>query len=343
MGLRYWWMLIVWLAVGVAIWLFLRKTYTKVSRKQAKKQRIVPVAHMSRLTELPGYHKTLGRFKVWMVVLMASAGLAVLAGITLTARPMSQAIIEPELHNRDIMLCLDVSGSMVSVDKHVVEIFAEIADGFGGERIGLMVFDSSASMVFPLTDDYAFIEERLGEAAGQFADLSSAYAAGGSNIFLGTMNGDGSSLIGDGLASCVTRFDNLDVERSRSVILATDNSVAGKQIIDLQEAGVLAKDRGVRVYGINPSDYSTEYYDDEVAREFRETTMATDGGYYKVDPEKRDNVMVVKDIVDSISAQEAARFKGAPQLVQTDTPELLTWVTVAGLAALCIVSWRMGR
>ena len=44
-------------------------------------------------------------------------------------------------------------------------------------------------------------------------------------IYDGTFEGEGSSIIGDGLASCVLGFPKLDEERSRIIILGTDNFV----------------------------------------------------------------------------------------------------------------------
>ena len=325
--------------------IILRKQYKKIYHKLTKKQKKIHVAHVSRLNSLPSYNKEVKQFRLWMIVLALSLIIMILAGVILTARPVSEDVVEPELHNRDIMLCLDVSGSMTNVDRSLVRVFADVVKGLDGERIGMTVFDSSASMIFPLTDDYSFLSQRLEEVGRQFDKdylASRDYAEGGVSVYLGTFLQDGSSFIGDGLASCVTRFDNLDSKRSRSVILATDNYVgSGNQIINLKEAASLAKDRGVRVYGLNPSDWGST--SDLNAREFREAVMSTDGGYYKIDYDKHDSVSVVKDIVDKISAQEASRFKGAPQLIQTDIPQVFVWVMVAGVAVLCVISWRLGR
>jgi uncharacterized protein with von Willebrand factor type A (vWA) domain len=84
--------------------------------------------------------------------------LAVVLGAVVAARPIAQKTIQPVSTNRDIMLCLDVSGSMTDVDKEIVSIFDKLADGFKGERVGLTIFNSSAVQVFPLTDDYRFIQ-----------------------------------------------------------------------------------------------------------------------------------------------------------------------------------------
>ena len=107
---------------------------------------------------------------------------------------------------------------------------------------------------FPLTSDYSYIERQLERLRSEFEDPQERY-------YSGTLIGEGSSLVGDGLASCVVRFDRTDSERSRSIILVTDNFVAGEQIFSLPDAAQLAADRGVRVYGINPGDASEDYLD----------------------------------------------------------------------------------
>src|SRR5690606_30799956 len=71
--------------------------------------------------------------------------------------------------------------------------------------------------------------------------------------WVGTLNGPGASLIGDGLASCAMRFDHDDQERARSIILATDNELNGSTIVSLEEAAAYAGSRDIRVYTINPA------------------------------------------------------------------------------------------
>src|SRR5690625_6461369 len=77
-------------------------------------------------------------------------------------------------------------------------------------------------------------------------------------------NVPGSSLIGDGLVNCVEAFDRKDEERSRSVIFATDNELAGDPLFTLDEAAQHAIDREVRVYALAPSRYFFPAYLEEL-------------------------------------------------------------------------------
>ena len=134
----------------------------------------------------------------WAWPALAATTLMVSA-VAAAARPVELTTIRPEQRNRDIMLCLDTSGSMSSADSAVVQVFAELAKEFDGERIGLTIFDSSAIQVFPLTDDYEYVQEQLKLAKDAFDG-----EPGSAGFLDGTWNGRGSSLIGDGLACAST-------------------------------------------------------------------------------------------------------------------------------------------
>jgi hypothetical protein len=262
---------------------------------------------------------------ILVITMLASSAL-------MLARPASITVTEPEDYNRDIMLCLDTSGSMTKDDAKIVETFAELARNFRGERVGLAIWDSSAVTIFPLTDDYDFVTSELGSLSKSLtsSDLGSKF------ISSGTMQGDGSSLVGDGLASCINNFDNEKVERSRSVILATDNYVSGAQLITLPEAAQVAKDKNIRVYGLNPADWSRTSYVDKVAEEYRQSVMLTGGTYYRYDDRT-----AIPGIIAEINRQDATRFKGAPQLIRRDQPSIPIVVFFASMVGLFVLVWRL--
>ena len=54
-----------------------------------------------------------------------------------------------------------------------------------------------------------------------------------------------SSLVADGLVSCVQRFDKVDEDRGRALVLATDGEQRGRGIYDLREAGEYAAEHDV--------------------------------------------------------------------------------------------------
>jgi Ca-activated chloride channel family protein len=323
--LIFWWTIPVWVALVVVVALLLRR------RRAERAAQSLPIAHRDRLTSLPGYARALARYRRLLVLIVATLAVVLFGAAALTARPASVASVQPELKNRDIVLCLDISGSMVDYDKEVLDVFGELAQQFTGERISLVVFNASAVTRFPLTSDYDYISKQLLELREQFDSAESDY-------YRGTLYGNGSSLVGDGLASCAVRFDSPDQERSRSVILVTDNLIAGEPVFTLPEAGELARSRGVRVYGINPGDTQAKAYLAELATEFRTVVDGTGGAYYALD-----DPATIPSIVDDITAQQAASMTGEPELVLVDQPAFGVLLAFLGLAGFFGLVWRLRR
>jgi len=324
----FWWMPLLWLAalaaaVGVAAVL--------ARRSRRRTAASLPIAHRDRLTSLPGYARALRRYRFLLVGFIASVLVLLIGVAAITARPASVSSVQPKLSNRDIVLCLDVSGSMVDYDKEVLDVFGELSEQFTGERISLVVFNASAVTRFPLTSDYDYITK-------QFQALRDDFDSEDSDYYRGTLFGNGSSLVGDGLASCVVRFDAPDAERSRSVILVTDNLIAGEPIFTLPQAGQLAQDRAVSVFGINPGDTEAKSYLADLAVEFRTVVEATGGSYFALDDPR-----AIPSIVDQITAQQAAEMVGEPQIVLTDRPAVPVLIAFLGLLGLVVFAWRLRR
>lgn len=251
---------------------------------------------------------------------VAVSGLAI-GAVALAMRPAERHETEQTRRNRDVMLCLDVSGSMTSIDAEIVERFESFATELNGERIGMTMWDSSAVTVFPLTDDSTFVVDQLGVARDAFVDVDIDFTAG-------TTEGDGSSVIGDGLASCALRFDRPDDDRARSIILATDNQLSGSPIVDLEEAAALAAARDITVYAIAPDDYSFgDQADSPELAELRAAVESTGGGLYELAGEA-----TVDDVVDEIRSREATEMELPPLVSYTDRPDRLVLV-IAGAAA----------
>lgn len=285
------------------------------------------VARAERLRALPAFREALSRRMLALTgVLLLGALAAVTAGVV-AARPMASETIQPVNTSRDIMLCLDVSGSMSEVDVEVLTVFEELLDGFEGERIGLTIFNSSPVQIFPLTDDYDFIRGHLESMRESFDYVDQV-----PEHWVGTLNGNGASLIGDGLAACAMGFDHPDDERSRSIIFATDNEINGASIVTLDEAATYAASNGVRVFALNP----VEGKDTDVSAELAAAAETTGGQAYGLR-----ETTTVGDIVDQVREQDATELRGEAQVVWTDSPDL--WIVVMSVALLSFVVllWRV--
>jgi hypothetical protein len=307
--------------------------FIRKKRKTDLKKSFAKIAGSALYTKLPSFRSAVKTYKIILAVAMSLLIVMLASGTLLVSRLASVAVVQPENYNRDIMLCLDVSGSMSVTDAEIAKTFAKLSEGFKGERIGLAIWDSSTVTIFPLNDDYDFIKKELTKVQAYF---NGEEIEGGWYYMSGTREGEGSSLIGDGLASCIGNFDNEDVERSRSIIFATDNYTYGNELIALPEAAQIAKDKNIRVYGLNPADSSSRSTADKEADTYKQAVLLTSGTYYAYD-----NAGAVQGIVEQVNRQDATRFKGAPQLVKRDQPltiGVIFWVSMVGFF---VIVWRL--
>lgn len=298
--------LYAWLPLLIAGALVIAVVLGLVLRRHRLDPAAAPIAHSRRLRGLPGYRRALDRAG-WRVALTSAAVVLMLVVATIAAsRWVYTRVEQPEKYNRDIVLCLDVSGSMVDYDAEVIDRYLEMLPGFDGERMALVLWNSSAVPVFPLTDDYAFVEEQLRELRDGMRYGSTGYRDG-------TLTADGASLVGDGLAACALQFGDTadgDEPRSRSIILSTDNVVNGTQTVTLPQAANFAREHDITVYGLDANEF-----DDAFAAEYRASMDAADGRYYRLtDPAS------VSDIVERITSDQTSAILGAPQLLIIDRP-----------------------
>jgi Ca-activated chloride channel homolog len=134
----------------------------------------------------------------------------------------------------DIMLCLDISGSMLSQDftpnrmEAAKNVAAEFIDNRPTDRIGLVIFSGESFTMCPLTSDRAMLKTQL------------------YNVQSGLLE-DGTA-IGSGLATGVDRLRS-SPSKSKVIILLTDGENNGG-LIDPNTAKEIAKAEKVRVYTI---------------------------------------------------------------------------------------------
>ena len=119
------------------------------------------LANSASLFQLPAVRKRI-RAQRWLHALLAVmlvSGLVTAAAIA--GRPVRVTERSDALANRDIVLCLDVSTSMVRIDSSVLTTFSEILEDFDGERVGIVAWNSAAQTIVPLTDDYELLREQM--------------------------------------------------------------------------------------------------------------------------------------------------------------------------------------
>jgi len=181
--------------------------------------------------------------------LLRALGLTFL--VVALARPVQGVQLQKERANvRDIMLLVDVSGSMRIMDfyaggeprdrlfvtKHAVRDFVKSrkekpGDRYGMDRLGLILYGAYAVTQCPLTLDYGVLERELDQAKIDEDEARSAKTAIGSAI---------------GLA--VARLRKSESKTKVAILLTDGQNNAGE--LDPITAAQVAKDYGIRIYTI---------------------------------------------------------------------------------------------
>lgn len=330
MALNQPWVVLITLAITLSVFLLI---WLKAKKTKTESENVVLLANTNRLTATPAYKKLLTTYKAGIIVAVACLSLIVVSTIVISGKPVTVSKETPLKYNRDIVLCLDVSGSMTLVDEKVIERFHEMTEGFKGERIALVIFNSTSNQVFPLTDDYEYIKEQF-EYVNKGLSMNPSVAKEGYPYLFYTLNSEGASLIGDGLTACSLSFDssNTDEKRSRSIILATDNVPNGTELISLVDAAKAAKEKNITVYGINGE---TGYETPDTKEQFKQAVEITGGSWFLLD-----DLSVTSQIVDKITSEETTAIKSEEIIIKTDTPQIWIVLSAFGLLVFLVLARR---
>lgn len=165
----------------------------------------------------------------------ALRAIAISLFVFVVARPQSKTSYENlTKEGIDIVLSLDLSGSMLSQDfkPNRLESSKEVALDFVNDRpddrIGLVVYEGESFTQVPLTTDHRVLNNAL------------------STLQTGML--EGGTAIGMGLATAISRLKDSD-SKSKVVILLTDGVNNAGQVKPL-DAAKIAKAFGIRVYTI---------------------------------------------------------------------------------------------
>jgi len=312
-----------WLAVGLAVVVVAALiAWSVLAGRRRARGRAPLIAHSDRVRRLPRF-RALARQQSYLATWQTLAILVAAAGaILLAARPQATAVTQESHSTRDIVLCLDASASMFDEDVQVVEAFSDIVHELDGERISLVLWSDAAVTVFPLTDDYGYVQDQLREASRAFAVQDPDYIAG---TYLGR---ERASLISDGIVSCVQRFDRTDEKRGRAVIVASDNDPqGGPPVYTLTGASRYAKAHDVKLYGIGSADLT---YEPTKRRTFEQAVTATGGTFSLLGQDGTTDT-----IVQGIHRLESEKVTEPPRVTEVERP--VTAISIAGAGVLMLV------
>ncbi|PLW82636.1 BatB protein [Kineobactrum sediminis] len=267
-------------------------------------------------------------WSLWLCLLLAAA------------RPtwVGEAIELPK-SGRDLMLAIDISGSMRVEDMQVGNslvrridaikgVGAEFLNSRRGDRLGLILFGSNAYVQSPLSFDVTTVERFLLEAQIGFAGQETA--------------------IGDAIGLAVKRLRERPAE-SRVLVLLTDGQDTASSITPL-DAARLAQGLGIRIYTIGvgadqlslPGLFGSSFGSRRVnpSADLDEETLLeiarlTGGRYFRArDPQELAGIYQLLDKLEPVE-QDVAVYR--PRQALAHWPLLLALLLSFGLA---IQHWR---
>ena len=188
-----------------------------------------------RVSSLKSFHNTASWKRTLRHVGITLRLFAIAALIIAMARPQtSYEEKKTEGEGIDVVLCIDVSGSMLAQDfspnrlEAAKQVAAEFVKYRPTDRIGLVIFAGESFTQCPLTSDHNMLVAQIYGIRGGFMV-------------------DGTA-IGSGLATSVDRL-RTGKTKSKVVVLLTDGENNGG-LIDPKTAKEIAKALGVKVYTI---------------------------------------------------------------------------------------------
>ena len=272
-----------------------------------------------------------GRRTRWQWLMVAMRAVAVALLVVALARPqLGKAATHVFTEGVDIMLAVDVSGSMLAEDfdldgqrvnrleavKSVVRSFLEKRSG---DRVGLVLFAARPYTQSPLTLDHGWVMQNLERA--DFGIIE-----------------DGTA-IGSALATAVRRLEASEAKTKIVILLTDGQNNAGKVPPSL--AAEAAKTLGYRVYTIGAGTRGLAPYPDtdrfgnriyvparvDIDEEtLRHIAKVTGGRFYRATDTES-----LRDIYDEIDQLEKSPRKGLQYL---DYHELYLWLALTALLLL---------
>ncbi len=272
-----------------------------------------------------GVFGLLVRYVLWALIVCA------------LARP--QYIEEPVvkvLPTRDVLLVVDLSGSMETVDftnkngelvdrlSAVKEVLDEFLTRRKGDRVGLIVFGNAPFIQVPFTQDLEVCRLLLNETAPRMAGPKTAF--------------------GDAIGLGITMFQRSEVS-DRVMIALTDGNDTGSRIPPAEAAKIAAdNDIVIHVVGVgDPAAAGEELLDEEA---LQTVAAATGGTYYFASD--REKLAGIYEELDKLSEREVESLSYRPRLDLFHWPLgfFLVLSFLYGLAVLAAAGktgFRVGR
>jgi Ca-activated chloride channel family protein len=216
----------------------------------------------------------------------------ILVSIAIARPQLLEAPVSRILPTRDLMLLVDLSGSMEVEDftnSHgdkvdrltaVKEVLDEFLTRREGDRVGLVVFGNAAFVQVPFTQDLEATRQLLEETAVRMAGPRTAF--------------------GDAIGLGITLFERSEVEH-RVMIALTDGNDTGSKVPPPQAAKI-ANDNDIVIHVVGVGD-PTATGEEKLDEEALTAVASTTGGRY-FHAADRDQLQEIYSELDRIDTRE---------------------------------------
>ncbi len=268
-----------------------------LSSSYSHKRQAIRVPQLETIGKILGQEAQEGAtvYKESHVGLLFHYFLWVMLVLALTRPQMIEAPIERILPTRDILLLVDLSGSMEANDfinrqneqVNRLDAVKEVLGGFlkrrEGDRVGMIVFGNSAFVQIPFTQDLEAYRTLLSELQVRMAGPKTAF--------------------GDAIGLGINLFNNSDVQ-DRMMIALTDGNDTGSRVPPT-EAAKIANDNRIKIHVIaigDPSAVGEEKLDELTLRAVGKNS----GGQYFHADDQLQLEEIYKEI-DALEVQEVQK------------------------------------
>ena len=334
--------IIVVICIIISIIIYFLKINNNEKYTEGKK-----IANTKYIKETKYYKSKIKTFKIISIFIKVMNIIIICVCGILIARPITEEFQDEDKYNRDIILSIDLSGSQNEVNLELIKKFKEIIPNISGDRIGIVIFNTAPVVYCPLTTDYDYITECLQTIEKQLKkvidnngiipfDLNDQTAQ---NLFCGgILDGNetkGSSLIGDGLAGTIYSFSGVkeNNERTRIIIFATDNAVAGTETVSLEDACSLCKKYKINIYAYCPPREMNIYVTEEGKNNYKNAIEKNaNGKFYTGDISK-----MASSIMKEIKETKPSIIKTNGKKYIVDHPEIFIILMTINILILFIL------
>jgi Ca-activated chloride channel family protein len=261
--------------------------------------------------------------------MIAASAVWCLLVLGLAAPERIGAPIEVTESARDVVLAIDISGSMDTVDfqtsdgerlqrfegvRDVVRSFVQERDG---DRMALIVFGSQAYLQAPLTDDLETVIELLDQTAVGMAGPHTA--------------------LGDAIGLSIRTFETSDIEQ-RLLILLSDGADTASQMSPIN-AATIAKQAGVEIATIAVGDPEASGENRVDVATLKEIAQRSAGAYFFAGDQSA--LTQVYDRIDALNPRAVETLSYRPRESLAYLP--LGLAAIIGLLGLTFLKLRQRR